>query len=421
VGPVQVGGAALSAVTIAVLPPIADNVSDPEEMARLLAEAGRASSFILGESDQSEAWVGQPIILTWSLYTQEVVSDLDVASMPTLADFWTEELPVVQEPTSDVLVGDRRMRKIPIRRVALFPLRAGQLKVGSLVTTASVMRPIGRRSNPFSFLNQEIETTTLRSPSRTFAVRALPGGPHQGVGVFTMSCGSLKAATEGPVSVEVLVEGAGNLRAAAPPRFAAPPAARIEIVDGGVTVNRQSEALSMRRSWTFLLFPTKTGELVVPELLFRAFDPKRAESTTLRCGGGAVLVRTVPASKATPLPEGRPIQPDRPARWPWVLRAVAAAVALAVALRMRRRRVPKWEVERVLQHFEHPRAMRTELYEVVAERGLSAESLLRESSERGDTFRAVQSLIDIAEKETLTGNVSRRELRRRMAEFLRAL
>lgn len=422
VGPVKAGPLAIPAVAITVLPSIAQDVSTPEEMADLLEEAGRSSAFIIGEASTREAYVGEPILLTWSLYIDELVSDLEVDSMPELSGFWSEELPIAQEPTRDVLVGDRRMRKIPIRRVALFPLRPGELKVGSLVTTAAVMRPIGRRSNPFSILNQEIGTLTLRAPSRTFSIRPLPPGRFDAVGTFTIRCQRPRVAVAGPVAMEVFIEGNGNLRAAGQPRFETAPAARVEVVDGLTTVDRQTGSLTMLRNWKFLLFPQHSGRLAIPPLEFRTFVPARGETSMLRCGSSVVAVNPVAGSSRSPVPLRQPAARARTRLlWPWVAAGAALLAVAFVVLRPGRARVSRGDLERVLSLFEQPRAMRTSLYELVAERGLSVEALLREASERGDAFRAVQSLIDIAEKETLTGDVSARELKRRLARFLKTI
>lgn len=311
------------------------------------------------------------------------------------------------------------MRKIPIRRVALFPLRAGDVTVGPLVASAAIMRPYRTPGNPFSALNQEIETITLRAPSRRFAIRPLPGAGFDGVGDFSLRCGEPAVADAGPVSVEVVLSGAGNLRAAGAPHFQSAPRARVESVDGGVRVDKTATSVAMTRTWRLLLFPDRTGALAVPPILFQSFDPAAGGRSTLRCGGWTVNVKALAAaSPAAPARSAPP--PSHQRRWPVALAIGAAAIAAAIlaARLLRRPRARPEEVARVMRHFGEPRNMRTELYELVAERGFSVEGLFAEASERGDAFRAVQSLIDIAEKETLTARLSRVDLERRLRAFL---
>jgi hypothetical protein len=420
VGPARAGGTLLPEVLVQVLPPIGDDVSTPDEMMRALEISGRGATFLLAEIERDRVFVGEPLIITWSLFTEELVSDLEVASVPSLPDFWSEELPLADEPTRDVLVNGRRLRKIPVRRAALFPLRAGKLTIGPLVTRAAVMRPFGERGGRFSALNQEIVRFTLRAPARSFDVRPLPDRPIEGVGELTLLCEPPEVVPGGPVAIGIALSGPGNLRAAGRPRFARPPDARVEFVEGEVRVDRRTNGISMSRTWRVLLFPSASGVLDVPEMTFRSFVPARQEVVTLRCAAASVPVTAVAAPEVTSSPAvagGK-----APGSWaPYAAGGVLAAGALLIGFALRRRRRPDDQVERLLELFEQPRAMRTALYELVAGRGLSAEALLREQSQRGDSFRAVQSLIDIAEKETLTGSVSRDELRRRLEVFLRDL
>ena len=75
----------------------------------------------------------------------------------------------------------------------------------------------------------------------------------------------------------------------------------------------------------------------------------------------------------------------------------------------------------LMQHAGNPAALRTALHEVLASRGAMEQSLMQENSELGETYRALRSLLDIRERETLTADRSPRELERRIREFAREL
>jgi hypothetical protein len=411
---------ALPSVTVNVLPGITVDGDDPEEALRQLEQAGRTAALLVSEIDRESVWVGEPVQITWSLYTDQPITDLDVISMPAYSDFWSEELPLDDEPTRITSIGGRRMRKIPIRRVALFPLRPGRLTVGPLLIAADISRPYGRRS--FFGLERTVERVRLRAPVRAVQVRALPDPDSiDAVGRLSLQCSPPEAPAGGPVTFTVTLRGSGNLRGARPPRFERAVEGRTEAVAGSVEVERGRDRLTMSRRWTFVIFPTVSGKLNIPPVVTRVFDPEAGRAVTLRCGAATVSAVAVPGSP--PLPEPSP-QPERRRSAPILPLAIAVAVGVSgafAALWWRRRRVSGDDIDRIVSRWDDPRAMRTELYELVAEKGWTAEELFADHTEAGEAFRSVQSLIDIAEKETLTSTARPEELRRRMVELLREL
>src|SRR5258706_1579410 len=106
----------------------------------------------------------------------------------------------------------------------------------------------------------------------TDAGRSPPGPPVAAVGEVSLQCQTPVQKNGGPVSIDVAMTGAANLRAAPPPAFAAPLEGSMQINEGGVTVDRRAEAVMTRR-WRYLIFPADAGMFVIPPLATAVLTP----------------------------------------------------------------------------------------------------------------------------------------------------
>ncbi len=427
VGPIPLESRGTAAViprnNIRILPDPLAGASTADDVVRRLRAAGRDMIFIFPEVDRAEAFVGEQVVVTWYLYTAESVRDLDISSTPALREFWTEEIPLGDEPTRSVTVGGIDMQRLPIRRVALFPLHSGRISTGTLVAVAEIMRPIQDRFGVFSRIERRVGRVVLRSQAPELVVQPLPAGTASAaVGRFTMKCTLPAVPAEGPVSFDVTVEGEGNLRSAPQPRFTVPPQARTEVQDRGVTVDRARGRVTMSRTWQFIMFPRRSGPLEIPAVVFEVWDPERRGGTRLECAGAQVIAR---ATGSIELDQSEDQVESEPAALRIRPFAIAAGLLLTIGLVLflvrRRRSSVSPRCASLLKHAEDPAALRVALHETLAELGITPDGLFRDPSELGETFRSLQSMLDILERETLTADRSPDELRRRTSEFVREL
>src|SRR5207248_1280824 len=139
---------------------------------RNLAMDGQPS---VSSADKTSAFEGEEVIVTWTLYNATSVQQYAIAEIPKLEDFWTEELNVRGEQPQQVLLDGMAMQKLPIRRVALFPLRSGSLTVPAMGVNASIMKRI-RTGSPFDlFEGMEVDVHRRSAPLSLHA-RAIPPG-----------------------------------------------------------------------------------------------------------------------------------------------------------------------------------------------------------------------------------------------------
>jgi hypothetical protein len=390
----------LPAIAIEIL---ADRVSasnDAEVVLRELLAAGREPLFVIAEIDKRSAYVGEPVTVTWWLYNAAVVQQWQIVSVPKLAEFWAEEQTKSETPER-TYVHDVMVQRVPIRRVLLFPLQSGLLRVDGLTVQAAIMRRT--RRGGLAMFEGELTEATFTSAPITVDVKPIPAGPPvDAIGDLALECQPAMQKNGGPVVMRVTLTGLGNLRAASAPRFEGAVPGTLQIEGGEVA------ASGRERQWRFLVFPEQSGMLALPPLAMRIFDPSTGARRELRCATAFVNAVAAPAAEA-PLP---PVTAAaRPVPWAWILSAVAIGLAaLVVAPRLRRELALRREVRGILRDASPA--------EIRARVEARVQIDVREVSERGDAWRSLRSLLDAAERDRDIAVDAERELAQRVRDVL---
>ena len=405
----------LPAIAVQVLPDRAATSNDPEVILRELLASGRDPFFIVAEYDQTSAFTGEQVIVTWWLYNALTVQQWQMGALPKLTDFWVEELDVRSVPATTVMVGEYAMQKVPIRRVALYPLRSGQLSVGPMEVEAAVLRR--RSAGPFSIFEGSLIEISFASAHIALESRPVPAGAPATVGDYTIRCSPQVQKNGGPVVVEAVVSGRGNLRSAAAPRFVSAPEGDVQLVNSAVTVQKTREDANMLRRWQFLMFPRRSGTMTVPPIELATFSPSLRASQTLRCEAATL---SVTAQALVPSPATAPAAVSRRRWWPIAAGVFLGIAALAMILPwLRRRQRIDREIREVTASGE-PARIREDLHTRMQSSGLDPSRLMKEASDRGDAYRAVRSLLDALERDRIEIADVQREIRRRVRDLLTA-
>ncbi|MBV8544443.1 MAG: BatD family protein [Acidobacteria bacterium] len=405
VGPLTLHGAdgqveTLAPLSIQVLPDLAAGTNDPIRILHELMATGRDPIFVVAEADKSNVFVGEQVIVTWTIYNAANVQQHGISRMPKLADFWVEELDIRGQTPQQVFIGGVAMQKLVIRRVALFPLRAGTLNADPLAIEAQIMKPLG--SNLLRLFEGSVVDVQRRSSPLAIETRPIPPGPPvTAVGDVALQCEAPVQKNGGPVAVEVIMTGAANLRAAPPPSFAQAIDGSVQIAEGAVSVQRRDEAVMTRR-WRFLIFPNSTGMFVVPPLTAQILTPAGVRRE-IRCEQRTLLVQAADAASTQPhgppMPGSAPVEAARQSL-PFIGIAAAILILLAIAWpRIARARAIRRDVRALVR--ETPAETRIAVDEWLSGRGVDSISILRETSDRGDAYRALRSLLDAAERDRL--------------------
>ena len=411
----------LAAIAIEVVPDRAASSNDPQVILAELLATGREPLFVVAELDKTSVYVGEQAVVTWYLYNGSAVQQWQIGAIPKLDDFWVEELDVRSTRPSQVFVGETSLQKMPVRRVALYPLRSGNLEVGPMEIEAAIMRRTSR--GPFAmFEGSLVELGFASAPVRLSAKALPPGAAVSAIGDLTMRCMPPQQKNGGPVVIDAVVSGEGNLRSAQPPSFVSPPAGEVQRIERGVTVRRTADAAVMTRRWQFQIFPGQRGTLRIPELHLPVFSPAAGERQSLQCGATALAVTAAERPRLAP-PAANAERGAASAPWlnaPYLIAGAIAVLFFLFVLPWWRRRSRLDRVVGDLIGGGDPATVRGNVHASLEERGIDPASLLREGTERGDAYRALRSLLDALERDRIDLPDANREMRRRIRELLLA-
>lgn len=401
----------LAPVVLDVLADRALGSNDAESLLRDLSASARDPVFVISEVDKQNVYAGEPVRITWYLYNGVNVQQWHIVGVPKLDDFWTEEVPVRNEPAERVFVGRDLIQRLPIRRVVLYPLRSGALNIGGITVEAAVMRRY--RTGVFAGFEGELVETSFTSAPIAINARPLPPGPPVDViGELSLQCEVPRQRNAGPVVMSVTLAGEGNVRGVPAPRFSERVAGDVQIEGGEVVATREEGSAAMSRQWRYLIFPSKEGLLYIPPLTLRSFVPLTEQRKELRCEAATIeaLASALPAGTSSP---DRAAPRDRRRTWPWLGGGTVALLAALMIVPRARRAIEIRREARELVEGKSPVEIRAAIEARVNPR------LMSESSDRGDAYRALRSMLDAAERERDIAVDAEEEIERRVRELLR--
>jgi hypothetical protein len=303
VGAISLGQTTAPAISIEV---VAGSVPRPAPQRRSMDPfedvfgRGRRSEtklFMEAYASRASLFVGEPMVLTYYLYTQASVSDLQFVEPPQFAGFWAEDLP---DPPrrgggEPVVVDGVVYRRFPLFTKLLFPTRAGRVTIPAATLRLAL--------SPQAFF--DTGGTVVRSTQPvTVEVKPLPDEPG-----FTGAVGRFKTSASidrtdlafgEAATLRFRVEGNGNLKwverapeLTVPGAKVYPPQVRSDLRTGpaGVTGSR---------TWEFVVVPQTAGSLEVPALAFSYFDP--SADRIVRTSTDPIQVHVVGAVPGGPAP-----------------------------------------------------------------------------------------------------------------------
>ena len=284
------------------------------------------STFVHGEPSSKNVYVNQQIVVDWRLYVSSSLSDVRLTKLPETEDFWAEELHRAS-PMRFVRqsLGGTDYYWALIRRVALFPQKAGKLVVGSLHTRLWMRGDIGSRTRA----SEPIEVNVLPLPEK-----GKPSNfPESNVGNFEIASMLDRDQVKigDAVTFRVVVSGDGNLSQLTLPKLGSIDG--FKVYEPKITEQPDHKGAKLRgeRIAEYLLLPSKKGKHRLPVLSLPFFEP---HSKTYREAKTETLELTVTGA---PLLEGsRPLSSSKENRLEVDIRPPASGGSLLVHREARR-------------------------------------------------------------------------------------
>jgi hypothetical protein len=253
--------------------------------------------FIRATADKQRVKQGEPVTVTYRLYTRLNVSGYDIAKAPVYQGFWAEEIEQPKQPTvtAETYEG-KQFRVAMIRKSALFPTQSGRLTISPLEVRCAFQMPSKRKSNdPFdSFFNDPFFARTqsteqeFKSNTLSVTVDPLPGNAPAGysgaVGRFTFNAmvDSKEVKTGDPITLRLTITGTGNVKLLTPPKPTLP--ADFEAYEPKISeeITRDGGVIKGKKVAEYLVIPRNAGARSIEPVVFSYFDLDRNAYTQLR-------------------------------------------------------------------------------------------------------------------------------------------
>ena len=247
------------------------------------------------------AYVGEPVVLTYKLYTRVSVTQLSFSKMPSYGGFWMKEFGdnsgTLQQ--SKEVINGVEYTTAEVKKVVVIPQKTGKLAIEPMGLECEVQivtqRPTQLNdpfdiffndpffSNKYTLVQKNVET-----PALTLEVKNLPenGKPDSFAGAvgnysFSASIDRNEANTNEVLNVTVTVTGSGNLELLNMPTPVFPP--DFEVYDPKMTSNVEanSQGIKGTRKVEYVVVPRRAGDFSIPPMEFSYFDPAKQQYVTL--------------------------------------------------------------------------------------------------------------------------------------------
>jgi len=257
--------------------------------------------FISASADKSTLYKFDRSVVTYRLYLRANVSNYNFAKLPAATGFWQEEFEIPARPSlSDATVGGVAYKVAVIRKVGLFPTRAGSLTLDPLTCDVTVERQTSRRNrDPFDifwddpfFGRTRREVVTVSTDPLRFNVHDLPeeGRPAEfsgDVGDYNLSVeyDRRELTQNDALTIKVTVSGAGYLKSLSAPKIALPSGFDYFAPTSEEKVSIVGEEMRGRKVFTYLVIPRRTGRFTLEPVRFSYFHPGSKSYRTAAAGG----------------------------------------------------------------------------------------------------------------------------------------
>lgn len=252
---------------------------------------------------RNEAHVGEPILVTYYVYTQVSLSGVEFADAPKYPGFWAEEIERSRNESTgeNVLVQGEPFLRYPVLERLLFPTKPGQLDIPEarlrLVPAGGsfgVSAPIERSTKILRVKVDSLPTGTPEgSPVGTYEVQATADRT-------TISLGDA-------LTFRFRVRGRGNLKwIDAAPALDLP---GVRVFPPRVTSDLKAtrQGIEGSKTWEFVVVPEKVGSYEIPSIPFSYFNPETQALRTEHTAPIPVVVS--PASGSAQADAGKGVPP----------------------------------------------------------------------------------------------------------------
>ena len=274
-------------------PRTADDVAD--ESLHLVAQVSKGNPYL-----------NEAVTVVYKLYISSNISVTNFRPLdsPKYNNFWSQDIPVTKYNTVNENYNGKPYRSVILKRVVLYPQKAGKLEIEPLSLELYVDVPTNRRDFFGSRIYQQANKT-VSAGKRTLNVLPLPeeGKPigfSGAVGQFDFEVTTSKTSLNASESLQAKVEvsGKGNLKLFQLPEPELPSALEVYEPEFDENVRTTIAGMQGKVANNYTIVPSFRGRYPIPSISFSYFDPKSKSYQTLRSDEITINVMEGPSDNA---------------------------------------------------------------------------------------------------------------------------
>lgn len=256
-------------------------------------------AYLTATPDKNSVYVGEPVIVSYRIYTKVDISQYGVDKTESMDGFWIEDLvsPSSQAKTWNETINGEVYLVGEIRKVALYPQNTGTYTIPALDVEAILQIPNQEANNPFDFFNKFFsdpfgsdpfkgigstqEKRILSSAPININVKPLPeqGKPESfenAVGDFDASIkiNKKKCLTGDGLILKLTVSGQGNLMLIDAPELEVPPGIKVYDPETNDDFSININGINGTREFEYMLVPEIAGDYKLGPWEFSWFNPQ---------------------------------------------------------------------------------------------------------------------------------------------------
>ncbi|HAD82118.1 MAG: hypothetical protein A2509_02455 [Candidatus Edwardsbacteria bacterium RIFOXYD12_FULL_50_11] len=251
------------------------------------APSGRASAaqpnipiegnlFLSAAASRKTVYVGEQVMVDFTLYNRFQISDARIAEMPTFNGFWPEKVFDAEKLSwQQKTLDGKQYQYMILKKAALFPMSSGELAVSPMTLDIAIVLA----SRDFFDFFGNSKAVKIESKSITITALPLPGDkPAEftgGVGKFSIQASLDRNTATGnePINLSVKITGTGNIRLVGKPAITAISGLKIMDPEVKENIHVSGDVIKGSKTFTFPIIPQSDGKYVIPAVKLAYFDP----------------------------------------------------------------------------------------------------------------------------------------------------
>ena len=253
------------------------------------------SVFLRAVPSRQSVYLHEQVNLVYKIYFRLNIQNPEYIKLPETVGFWVEEYPLKSLPVRQETLNGVPYNVVEVRKLALFPTRAGKLTITPMKVAVDVILR-QRRRDPFDIFDNFFDNPfgkrirrVLTSNEVTIRVKPLPaeGQPSDFAGLVgdfrvTTSMDQKEVETNQAVSYTVKITGNGHLDFLnqLPLQFPS----TFEVYEPKVKTQKglTGRSMSTSKTYEYVLIPRVPGKFTIASFRIPFFDPSKQEYRVLR-------------------------------------------------------------------------------------------------------------------------------------------